>query len=483
MPPKKSQGTAATSSGSTKRQQNLFSFFTVKNKTGANKSSSSTTFAKNTSASTNNSNNGSNKASSPGSLTGGSSELPRSITTNSKAKNIVESSASPVTPNIDKSGNDTTVTSKTAPKASPTTTTATTTNNKNNKTINPQAAKVQINTGIAVFWRDDKKYYACTVKKKDGHRCFLEYEDGESEWLDLRFEKFRFLDDEDFGEDDAMVSSDAEEEETTPQKNKNKTINSSTRKRPRIHDSDDEEFEFDSDSSEDKHDEEFDDAVEEEEEQADDWLVSDDDNDIDDHEDEQPRKKKKVATKTSIKVTQHKPTNDVLTPRTTPKTSRPVSSSDSAVTPTSLNSFSAFSQAQATQENSNITTGAPRKVTPPSSTRTSATSIAMEASNGGINADGTPRALPYVMNAVNPTGSHLHNHLKFLLDPKDSRGRPKGSPNYDPRTLTVDRQVSSSGGRPRSSILIRYSCSRRENSTKCFTWTPTLASMSSAFST
>jgi len=343
-----------------------------------------------------------------------------------------------VTPNIDKSGNDTTVTSKTAPKASPTTTTATTTNNKNNKTINPQAAKVQINTGIAVFWRDDKKYYACTVKKKDGHRCFLEYEDGESEWLDLRFEKFRFLDDEDFGEDDAMVSSDAEEEETTPQKNKNKTINSSTRKRPRIHDSDDEEFEFDSDSSEDKHDEEFDDAVEEEEEQADDWLVSDDDNDIDDHEDEQPRKKKKVATKTSIKVTQHKPTNDVLTPRTTPKTSRPVSSSDSAVTPTSLNSFSAFSQAQATQENSNITTGAPRKVTPPSSTRTSATSIAMEASNGGINADGTPRALPYVMNAVNPTGSHLHNHLKFLLDPKDSRGRPKGSPNYDPRTLTVD---------------------------------------------
>lgn len=49
---------------------------------------------------------------------------------------------------------------------------------------------------------------------------------------------------------------------------------------------------------------------------------------------------------------------------------------------------------------------------------------------------GTP--LPYVKDALNPAGSHLHNHLKFLQNPKDSQRRTKDDPNYDPHTLWVD---------------------------------------------
>lgn len=44
----------------------------------------------------------------------------------------------------------------------------------------------------------------------------------------------------------------------------------------------------------------------------------------------------------------------------------------------------------------------------------------------------------YVKNALNPAGSHLHNHLRFLLDPRDAHGRPRTHPQYDPRTLRVD---------------------------------------------
>ena len=49
---------------------------------------------------------------------------------------------------------------------------------------------------------------------------------------------------------------------------------------------------------------------------------------------------------------------------------------------------------------------------------------------------GTP--LMYVEGALNPAGSHAHNHMKFLQNPKDSQGRTPDDPNYDPHTLRVD---------------------------------------------
>ena len=49
---------------------------------------------------------------------------------------------------------------------------------------------------------------------------------------------------------------------------------------------------------------------------------------------------------------------------------------------------------------------------------------------------GTP--LPYVKDTLNPAGSHVHNHLKFLQNPKDSQGRTQSDPNYDSHTLRVN---------------------------------------------
>jgi DNA mismatch repair protein MSH6 len=50
--------------------------------------------------------------------------------------------------------------------------------------------------------------------------------------------------------------------------------------------------------------------------------------------------------------------------------------------------------------------------------------------------DSTP--IMYVDKEVNQAGQHVHNHLKFLRNPKDSQGRAKDHPDYDPHTLKVD---------------------------------------------
>jgi DNA mismatch repair protein MSH6 len=42
------------------------------------------------------------------------------------------------------------------------------------------------------------------------------------------------------------------------------------------------------------------------------------------------------------------------------------------------------------------------------------------------------------MNEVNPAGSHVHNHLKFLQEPKDLMGRSRDHAEYDHRTLQVN---------------------------------------------
>jgi DNA mismatch repair protein MSH6 len=43
----------------------------------------------------------------------------------------------------------------------------------------------------------------------------------------------------------------------------------------------------------------------------------------------------------------------------------------------------------------------------------------------------------FVKDAVNPAGSHVHHHLRFLRTPRDAKGRSPGDAEYDPRTLTV----------------------------------------------
>ena len=392
---KKKQVAASTSgSGSGKKQKNLYSFFSVaktKPKPSAkavkSPSSSSPVAVSKTAIASPDCVSGSNKA---------------AATANSAAStNAVSASSSEATKSATKS-----------------------------VTHNPLVNKVQVNSKLAVLWKDDKKYYACVVKKKDGHRFFLEYEDDETEWIDLRQEKFRFIDNDDSdaegegddsGDDDAM---DVDDKKTTL---KQKT---QPKKRPRIHDSDDEEYEFDMDAGDDDEDDddEEDAFVDEEEEEEDDkWLVSDED-------DDQPRKKKraKASSTKKVSVTQHKPSDSPSSSsaRMTPKTPRPASTSNVAatMTPTSLSSFSAFSQSASK-------TNAPRRVTPLSSGRPTATSIALESAEKG---SGGP--MNFMLGVVNPAGAHLHNHLNFLLNPRDAQGRTKDQPGYDPRTLKVDRE-------------------------------------------
>ena len=278
---------------------------------------------------------------------------------------------------------------------------------------------------LAVHWKDDNKYYACVVTKKEGNRFFVEYDDGDTEWLDLRQEKFRFVDNDDSDAEEEEESDDddmdVDEEKTSKQKQP-----TTKKKRPRIHDSDDEEYEFDLDAADDDEEEAF---VDEEEESDDKWLVSDDDD-----EDDQPRKKKraKASSTKKVSVTQHKASNDSSpsssSARMAPKTPRPTSTSNAAatMTPTSLSSFSAFSQSASK-------TNAPRRVTPLSSGRPTATPVALESAEKG---SGGP--MNFMMGVVNPAGSHVHNHLDFLLNPRDAQGRTKGQPGYDPRTLKVD---------------------------------------------
>ena len=58
--------------------------------------------------------------------------------------------------------------------------------------------------------------------------------------------------------------------------------------------------------------------------------------------------------------------------------------------------------------------------------------------SGATTITNKPKALAFVKGVVNPRGSHVHNHLKFVQQPKDSQGRSQDDPNYDPRTLKVD---------------------------------------------
>lgn len=256
---------------------------------------------------------------------------------------------------------------------------------------------VKLNMKIAVFWPDDRQYYPAAVKKEsnDRTRWLLEYDDGDTEWVNLKTEKFRFIDDD-------------EVEDEVPKQD--------TKKRRRIEEEDEEEFEFvGGDEEEDDDEMEY---IEEKEESDNQWL-----SDTDNEETLQSKKTKKASNKRP-KVTEHKISSS--SPPASMASDSCSISRGATPTPKSLASFSAFSASK--------TPGSPNRVTPPSSLRKSTTSIAVDDPE---NWNGE-KALPYVRDVVNPLGAHLHNHLEFLRNPKDANGRIPGEPGYSARTLRVD---------------------------------------------
>lgn len=64
--------------------------------------------------------------------------------------------------------------------------------------LSPELEKVKIGSRVSVLWSDDNEYYEATVTQERNKKrpIHLVYDDGDSEWIDLRQQKFRLLDGE-----------------------------------------------------------------------------------------------------------------------------------------------------------------------------------------------------------------------------------------------------------------------------------------------
>ncbi|GAX27397.1 hypothetical protein FisN_23Hh144 [Fistulifera solaris] len=60
-----------------------------------------------------------------------------------------------------------------------------------------ELAEIKVGTRVAVWWPDDRRYYEGVVSKKQPDASwrpfYLEYDDGEAEWIDFRQHKFKIL--------------------------------------------------------------------------------------------------------------------------------------------------------------------------------------------------------------------------------------------------------------------------------------------------
>jgi DNA mismatch repair protein MSH6 len=203
--------------------------------------------------------------------------------------------------------------------------------------------------------------------------------------------------------------------------NKVETNSTSKRRRIQVDDTDDGEmeFKFDDDISADESEYKHDTSNEED----DDQLVTDDD-----ANQSPPRKRNRISKSQSshnvtpcislsqfkadkIKITEYKSSSAFASESETPK----------RVTPNGLHS-----------------TGHKKPIpfsTPPIISASSLSCSSPIA--GSVNKDAPPM---FILNEVNPPGSHVHNHLKFLQNPKDSVGRTPEHPEYDKRTLQVNEK-------------------------------------------
>jgi hypothetical protein len=307
---------------------------------------------------------------------------------------------------------------------------------------------VHVGSRIAVFWPDDRCYYSAVVSQirrgqkassssslsNDANTSFyLEYDDGQCEWIKLASERWRF---------DAAVGVDGTK---------------SLGKKPAPYDDvDEEEIEFQLDDDDDdestcvapqngsQRDHDIDDSESQ-------WMVTDDEDDaLASH----PKKKNAPTTNKSkqfkrlksFHVTEHaamEPDIDSINRTPTPK---PSSSLSLCRMPS--NQYVSLDHFRAS-----ATTETPKSVTPTSGITPDKSESQIRSS--GDTSIGTPRILSltsqspltslsdgeplsFVKGAVNPLGSHVHNHLPFVRQPKDAQGRSTDHPQYDRRTLLLN---------------------------------------------
>ena len=257
---------------------------------------------------------------------------------------------------------------------------------------NPLLDKITLGCYIEIFWKNDNAWYGAKVtQNRSDSNYFLEYDDGTDEWLDLSQETFRF-----------------------PTKRSKKRIRDDT------DEEEEQEFQMDDEEEETEFEEESNNELSADEDEEDNWMVTDD-------EDERIVAKKKSAsssTKPSNK-TKNKTKKQKVRPSVTPLSSK------------NLGRFAASlkvtEHAPRQSKNTPTAPSRPKSITPSSSSLVSQSTL--KAASSTSMADKPPA---FVEKVVNIAGSHVHNHLKFLQNPKDAKGRTRDDPNYDPRTLWIN---------------------------------------------
>ena len=295
------------------------------------------------------------------------------------------------------------------------------------------SSHLKIGDMIEVYWLEDDAWYQAKVMKikSQNPKHFIEYFiDGQSEWINLSTESFRLLD----------------------------SNAGSNRKRRCSNLSDDDDFgeeaEFFMPPSDDEGSTYKDEGNDENEEDDDDqWMVTDDE-----EEDEMAPHKRRKTTARGIKPSETKKKKMLC--------SRVNSGSSSSST---LREFSAGSVPISLSERSPLISGTtpPMRInssqqmtTPPQITPGTTASATHLSSNSVMSANrmidrsgvATPLATQktpskfmgntskppmFEIGALNPAGSHVHNHLPFLQNPRDGAGRLPDDPQYDPRTLQI----------------------------------------------
>jgi hypothetical protein len=275
----------------------------------------------------------------------------------------------------------------------------------------PLACKVRIGDLVQVYWEDDNEWYTAKVLKQRPNSNFfwLEYvDDDDAEWLDLSASTFR-------------------------------PFNDKSMKKRRTRDNDNANNEgFDDEmsvgSGEASAYEEESGLEDDEEEDEDQWMVSDAE---DADEPKPPAKKKRLFKVTMMECKKSSAQKASSSPTLrTPKTVTPglTHSSEPKKTPP-LTQLSYTTPSASSSAKSERRLSASSSFKPSSDASTELPGSATKAF--GTKCDKSPSPPMFVKGAVNPAGSHVHHHLRFLREPRDAKGRSPGEPDYDPRTLTV----------------------------------------------
>ena len=337
-------------------------------------------------------------------------------------------------------------------------------------------SKVTIGTKLAVYWPDDNEYYPCVVKShrptpgsnsnnQVGHRYEVLYDDGENEYVDLSTERFRIIGGKKRQSSDTTANANANANDDGGGKmssnggdNKKEVV--SSKKKRRILEESEEEFDMDVSSEEEENggDDDDDDSGSEykmkgdessideslnavSEKEEDDWLASEDED-----EDEAPQKKKKKVAK-KVTITHVGGGGSKKVSPTPMKTSGAITLKKKKGESKDIDFDMYLSQTPKKAKSTGSSTAKKQPVAAKKSVITQSSSpvpnqtqkLQQQQQSANI-----PKPQP---GAVNPAGSHMHNHLKFFTTKrKDIHGHPVDHPDFSQRTLKLDLAELSRNG-------------------------------------